>query len=227
MIPYSIKEEQISLAKIKQLVQGRELLKSRRMLQEGIEDKFTELEKQGVDNLKTLNSKLRDKEKLSNFSEQTGIDEEYLVQLKREANSFISKPVSLNTFPWVDKNLIDLLASKKIKNSKTFFEYAQKEGLKKLATNVGFSQDELIELFYMCDLVRIWGVGGVFARIVIETGITSVSNFIKADPVLAYREFIKTNEKLKLTKALFIDSDIVFCNRMAQELEIIDIENVM
>jgi len=212
--------------RVKHLIIDRELFPARRILQQGVDENFSIISNKGIGNLKQLNATLATNDKVKSFSKSSGIDVEYLVQLKREANSFLSKPVKLIAFPDVDISLVQALENLQIKQSKHYFEWVQQKGLLKIAQILKFDKDTLLELFCLCDLSRIWGVGPIFARLVYSVGIHSVQDFVKADPVLAYKSFMKANTKLQLTKALFIDSDIVFCNRMAKELSIVDYANL-
>jgi predicted flap endonuclease-1-like 5' DNA nuclease len=70
------------------------------------------------------------------------------------------------------------LKSKGIRNTKEFFEWVQVDDQRKeMAGKTGIPSHRLLELFSLCDLSRITGVGGTFARVIYESGIRSTVEF--------------------------------------------------
>ncbi len=226
-INYELDLSEFSIDKFKSQIESRGLHPSRRILFEGLSEKIQMLANIGIYNLSLLVKALKSKNSIQLISEQTGISNEYLIMLNREAKSYITKSVSLNKFPDVETVTINQLAKFGIKSSKSLFTKTVVLGISKAAKEWDISEDAVLELICMCDLVRIWGVGPVFARIVLETGITSVKQFIELDPILGYKQFIDTNKKGNYTKAIFIDSDIVYCHIMAKELTVLDFDTII
>jgi hypothetical protein len=81
--------------------------------------------------------------------------------------------------------------------------------------------DKLTELIQLCDLVRITGVGPVFARIIYDSNIHSVKQFLSLDMADLYARLIKTNEDKGLTRAKFSIKDIEYCIELGRDLPIV------
>jgi len=102
--------------------------------------------------------------------------------LKREAGSYVARPFPLSSFPGIPFEYVELLKSRGITSTKDFFEQVQTaQPQEQLARDTGIPLYRIEELFTLCDLSRITGVGGVFARVVYEAGIRSIEEFVNTD----------------------------------------------
>lgn len=212
---YSIHLEKISLEYFKSIIKNKTFTASRRILGQDIESRFKMFESLCFNNLGDLIKNLNSAEKVRNVSMQTGLSEEYLKILSREARSYNPKPVALNSFPGVNTSLIELLAAHKIKNSKHLFDLVHSESgiLKELEKSTSM-KDELDELISLSDLARLYGVGPVFAKMIYKAGVTSVDDFAG----YSAEDFIHIYENESGKKADFSISDIQFSIEMAKLL---------
>ena len=104
------------------------------------------------------------------------------VVLKREAGSYLVRPFPLSSFPGIPFEYTELLKSKGILSTKDFFEQVQTgDQQAELSANTGIPVYRLKELFSLCDLSRITGVGAIFARVLYEAGIRSTEEFASTD----------------------------------------------
>lgn len=182
MKQYSIDPSLISLEEFRELTANRRMLPSRVVLHEHMDERFGLLECSGIVNLGDLSRTLGSKSKIQSFAIQTALSEDYLVLLKREAGSYIAKPIPLSSFPGIPFEYIELLKSKGIKSTKDLFEQVQTEEQQaELAVNTGIPDYRLKELFSLSDLSRITGVGGIFARVLFEAGIRCTELFANTD----------------------------------------------
>lgn len=128
-------------------------------------------ERKEIQYVSQLRRSLSTPKKIASFSTESGISEEYLTILKREMNSLEQKPVLISSFPDIDSTLLLKLDESGIKNSKDYLER---------------NRSETEELFCLCDLVRINGVGPIAAKAFYEAGYQSVSEVAKADASVLY-----------------------------------------
>ena len=214
---YHIDPFKYPLHKLKQDLLGRELIPSRIPLRDGLEDKINILTDQGIHNLGDLIASVKNKKKIAELSARTGIDENYLNLLRREANSYLPNPVSLERFGVISGEVLEQLASEGIKNSRHVFEHIQKEeALDELVNRIGIDQKIMVELLALSDLVRAYGVGPAFAKLLYDTGIHSISDLKGYTP----QEVIDLYEDQSGKKADFSSSDIKFCLDLIQALDI-------
>jgi len=220
MKAFGIKLQNISLKKFQNLLKEKELSKSRRLVLEKIDKRFTILENEGINNLEELLDLLKSKSKIENFSRQSSIPVDYLTILKREAGGYQTKAVALQKFPGIEGAIIDKLKKVGIKQSKQFFEQAQSHAQRKLLSKITLVPEKvLLELFKMCDLARIWGVGPVFTRLLLAAEIDSVEQFINMDIPSMYEALMKLNKDKDLNAGHFSQKDLEACVEMSRELE--------
>lgn len=179
---YSIDTSLISLEEFRKLTANRRMLPSRVVLHEKMEERFDLLQHSGMDTLGDLLRILGSKSKINKFAIRTGLSEDYLVLLKREAGSYVAKPFPLSSFPGIPFEYLELLKSKGVISTKNLFEQVHDDKQQvELAANTGIPAYRLKELFTLCDLSRITGVGGIFARVLYEAGIRSSKDFANSD----------------------------------------------
>lgn len=214
---YQIKLEKYSLQKFKKNLESREMIPSRTILKSEIDQRFAMLANADISNLKELIDRLKTKQKIEQFSDDTGLSTEYLTILKREANSYLPSPVRLDKFPGVEARYVNRLEAEGIKNSRQLFNRAKaREDRNQLAQRTEIPLDKLNELVCLSDLVRAYGVGPVFARLIHDVGIKTINEFVSYTAA----EIIEIYEKKEQKKADFGVNEIQFSLELAQELDI-------
>jgi len=193
---YNLDLSNLFLEYYKELLKSQNLLPGRRMLWQNIDRNFEIIGKQGITNIAQLKKQLATPKKITDFAAVTGISEEYLSILKREIGSLEQKPVPIASFPDLDVMMISDLHSRGIKTSKDYLE----SGL----SGTG-------ELFCLCDLVRINGVGAVAAKAFYEAGYRSVAEVASADAAAMLQRVSEVNETKHYYKAKLGEKDMQFC----------------
>jgi nucleotidyltransferase/DNA polymerase involved in DNA repair len=212
---YYINLEKYSLKQLKKSLQKRDMIPSRVILKEKIEERFGILTAQGIKNTKALIDALKTKKKIEIFSKKTGLPVDYLTILKREASSYLPNPIRLDKFPGVNSEDITSLEAAGIKNTKQLYNKVQTcEGKKKLLKQTGIPEKRLDNLISLSDLARLYGVGPVFAKLIFDVGIVSAKDFARHTA----EEFIAIYEKKTKKKADFGVNDVNFSIEMAKEL---------
>ena len=222
---YFIDAEKFSMDKFKNILLTKEILPGRVVLKEALDERFELFKSKKIDTLSDLLETLKTKSKIEKFSKDTGLSVEYLTILRREANSYISVPVSLIDLPFVETDIINILEAKGIRDSKQLFDMAAKRSdRRKIAEKFELPMNKLLELVRLCDLVRITGVGPVFARIIYDAGIYTVNDFMSFDSIDLFERLKTTNDMNGLTKTKFTLKDIEYCINLGRDLPIM-IEN--
>ncbi len=194
-MPYNLDLSAITVREYKEMLKAQNLLPGRRMLREGIDHIFDLIEKQGIGHIAQLRKQLSAPKRLASFAAATGISEEYLVLLKREMGSLEQKPVPIAGFPGMDAVVIANLKRRGITTSKDYYEG-------------GPVADEL---FCLCDLVRINGVGTAAAKAFCEAGYRSVADIACADAGDMLERVSKVNEEKQYYEARLGVKDMQFC----------------
>jgi hypothetical protein len=182
MISYTIDPALISLDEFRELTEEKEMLPGRLMLQERMDECFTALKASGIRHLGDLFGRLSTRIKVQEFSRQSGLSMDYLVLLKREAGSYLAKPFPLSDIPGIPFEYLELLKSRGLKNTRDLFEQVPAEEQQaELSSKTGIPVYRLKEMYSLCDLSRITGVGGIFARVLYEAGIRSPEEYASTE----------------------------------------------
>jgi len=214
---YTLDPDLIGLDRFMQLTRNRRMLPSRLELHKQMDECFASLRMSGISSLGDLIRALGSKSKREAFSTQTGLAVEYLVLLKREAGSYLARPFPLSTFPGIPYEYAEVLKSRGLANTRDFFEKVQMPEQKaQVSKETGIPVARLKELHALCDLSRITGVGGVFARVVYEAGIRSTREFAISDAPEHYRLYMAIIEKYKYAAGHFSEGDIRYCIEYAR-----------
>lgn len=212
---YYIDFEKYTLDQLKFSISNREMIPSRVILKEKMDERFSILKNFEIGNIKELESRLKSKDKISIFSQESGLSVEYLTILKREVSSYHPNPIPLAKLPNVNKKALATLEKQGIKNSKQLFMKTRVSGTAdKLSKETGVDLTALEKLISLADLVRLYGVGPVFADLIYNVGVTSVQDFV----TYSGEEMVNLYEENTGKKADFSSADIEFSLELAKEL---------
>ncbi len=179
---YSIDAQKISLDDLRKRLEETDLVPSRAMLLEGIAEKFTALQEQGMVTLADLRKELKNPKRLEAVSKATGIDTEYLTLLRREIESYFPKPNALKEFDWLPQEEIARFEANGIKDVAALYEAASNAASKAdLVKTTGVNLEVLEALVRLADLTRVQWVSPTTARMLVEVSCDSVSRLAQAD----------------------------------------------
>ena len=214
---YSLDPHQIGLERFLELTRNRRMLPSRVELHQEMDTRFMLLQNAGLSTLGDLINRLASPSKREAFSSGTGLPLDYLVLLKREAGSYLARPFRLSDFPGIPYEFTEVLKSRGLVNTRDFFEQVQTgEQKARVSGETGIPVPRLKELHALCDLSRITGVGGVFARVVYEAGIRSSREFAETRAPKHYRLYLAIIEKYSYAAGHFSEEDIRYCIEYAK-----------
>jgi predicted flap endonuclease-1-like 5' DNA nuclease len=209
----------VPLAQFKQRLGKQDLLPSRQILQEELNGRFETLVGMGIGDMQALYEALKTKKRMSQFAQESGLPLDYLTILRREVNSYRPKPVNLKAFPGVGEDCAAELAEAGIKNSYHLFSQMRTaEQQKMLADQTGIAPETLRELLALSDLVRINGVGPVFARMLYDLDVKGAANLAAAQAAPLFSALMALNQEKSYTKASFTEKDVAYCIEVAQML---------
>ena len=202
----------ISLERLYELTGSKKMIPSRVVLQERIHERFQALESHGIENMEQLIRSLGNKEKIGEVASSTGIPEHYLVLLKREAGSYLARPFPLSDLPGIPFEFTEVLKSRGIRNTRDFFESVQTaQQRKEVSAMTGIPESRIIEIFSLCDLTRITGVGWLYSKIIYDSGIRSTREFAETDALAHIHAYRETIEKYGYQAEILGEDDMQYC----------------
>lgn len=180
---YSIDLERISCARYAEILKHQNLLPGRRVLLEDLDEKIAKIKDLGIQNLHQLKEDLATPNKLTAFSQKTGISSDYLTILRREMGSLEQKPVPLADFPGISPGILSRLSESGIKTSKDLLDHywADSKFIEGFEGNAADSEG-IARLLCLSDLVRINGVGFAAATTLLEAGYKRIADVAAAEP---------------------------------------------
>lgn len=189
----------ISLKEFKDELKTGRLLPSRKPLLDGIDTKFSILEKIGIADTASLKLAMSGGQKIKQLVQKTGISENYFKLLKREVGNLLPTPIDFSNIPNISENIVKKLKSQIIITTEDLFPAIKdSRSREKFEKKSGLSREEVLWLTQVVDVSRIKWVGPKLARLIVDTKYNTVEKLAKADPVDVLNAF---NEAKKTHKA--------------------------
>ena len=218
---YYIDLKNISIDKYAEILKAADLLPSRMILKNNIDDTFNIIKNQKVQNVDELQKALKNKNKLQDFSKLSGIQEDYLKILIREVNSYHQKPNRIKDFPEISEEVVLKLEKLGIKNTLQIFDKVlTQKNRNKISSQSGISEHEVLKLTKLTDLSRIRWVNHTFAFVLLEAGYDTVEKVANADYKELYEKVKKLNEERNLYKGHIGLHDMKLCVEAAQDVSL-------
>jgi hypothetical protein len=213
---YSIDLSRISIDRYMKKLKNKNLIPSRMILKDKIEQRFSVFKKNGTKTAYDLYSALKNSKRFNELSGKKELPEDYLKILLTELKSIQAKPIKLTEFEWISAELIKKLSEAGIKNTKQLYEHALKNTAE---LTCKANKNELQELVKQCDLTRIQWVNSTFAHVLYEAGYDNVNKVASADHETLYRKITEINKDNRYYKGKIGLNDIKICIEAAGEVE--------
>jgi nucleotidyltransferase/DNA polymerase involved in DNA repair len=217
---YSIALERISLDEFEHILTTTELTPGRRMLLDGLHANLQCLQQRGTAHLAALQQLLRNKKQYPQLSLELGISQDYLVVLNREVNSYVAKPSPLATLEVFAVDELARLVEAGVKTSKDLYERGLTPSARaELARQTGVTPEQLTRALQLADLLRINGVGPVYARILHEMGITNPAAYAQADSAVILERYNHLNAEKGNPWPRLSLKDVDYCKRFCRYMD--------
>ena len=199
---YYIDADKVNLEDLLTRITETDLVPSRVLLLENINENFNKLKTNGILTLAEFRKSVKNSKKIAPLANKTNISEEYLTLLRREVEGYFPKAFPLDSFFWLDKNKIAKLVNEGYKN--TFLLYEALSSINKrneLIKSIGLDKDFVDEIFSLVDLTRIQWVNPITARIIYSAGYKSAKSVAQANTNNLHEAMEKVNKEGKYFNA--------------------------
>ena len=218
-IGYYVDLKTISTGEYKETLKSADLLPSRMILRENIDEIFKIFKDQKIENVDELQKTLKSKKKLQDFSRRSGIQEDYLKILLREINSCRRKPNRTKDFPAVSEQAALTLEDLGLKNTLQLFDrILTRQHRAELASQTGITEGEIARLAKLTDLSRIRWVNHTFAYVLLEAGYDTAAKVAEADYQELYEKVKELNEAQEIYKGQIGLHDMKLCVEAAKDV---------
>lgn len=195
-MPYYIDASKVKLQDLLSRIAESDLVPSRSMLLEDIEENFSKLKTAGVLTLADFRKSVKNPKKIGVLAQKASIATEYLVLLRREVEGYFPKAFPLSAFDWLDKGQIAKLENKGYKNTASLYEALELPSKRKeLIESTGLEQDFIDEMLALTGLTRIQWVNPTFAKILVDAGYTHAKSIAEANAEDLHGAIVMINDK--------------------------------
>ena len=216
---YYIDLKALHLDEYKEILRAADLLPSRMILKENIDEVFSILKVHKIETVDDIQSTLKNKKRLQDFSKATGLPEDYLKILVREVNSYRQKPNQIKDFPHISEDGIMELEKLGLKNTLQLFDKVlTPQSREELSRRTGIDTDEIMRLTRLTDLTRIRWVNHTFAYVLLQAGYDSAERVAEADPAVLHEKVNKLNEEKGFYKGHIGLHDMKLCVEAAKDV---------
>ncbi len=218
---YYIDLSKITLNQFKESLITSDLIPSRRPLLNNIDYQFSLLTNAGIQSIKELLIKCKNKQATFNYSEETQVDIDYLTLLLREIKSYQKTPPKLKDFSCLSQTSIQKLEQQGIKTAVQLYDKVlTPQDRFTLSESVQVNEDELRLITQLCDLTRIKWVNSTFAFVLYTCGYKTTEAVAKADYTKLYEDILSQNKEKQLYKGNIGLNDVKLCVEEAKKLTI-------
>lgn len=195
-MPYHINADHIRLEELQRRIEASDLVPSRSSLLNELNKKMNQIKKQGISTLTELRIAIKTPKRIDSLAQDTGIDKDFFVLLRREIESYFPKPFSLTSFDWLPQDEIKELAKEGIENTAQFYVYFQEKNKKEdFKASSQMNEEVYNQLMCLCDLTRIQWTSPLAARMLFDAGYHSVRMVALSDPEILFNALTKINKR--------------------------------
>lgn len=213
---YSMDLSRFSLRRFEAVLTTAELIPSRLPLLDHIRSVVPCLEAMGIEDLAALRRLLADKTSYGELGKQLHVDRDYVTLLNREVNSYRTKPMPLARLDCLSADELEALAAVGIRSTKTLYERcAGKDDRTDLAAQTGVDLERLTEALRLSNLVRINGVGPVFAHFLSDLGVNGPEDVIRISTEELVRRY-EASVAGRPKQPRILAEDIEYCKKFSE-----------
>lgn len=219
---YSIDLAQIALDEFEELLRNTNLTPGRRILLTDLSGVMSRLKQAGITDMAGLQKLLKNKKQYPALAAQFQVDTDYLTVLNREANSYAAKSVPLNKWDVFSASELAQLAAAGIKTSQDLYETCLTPSTRQaLAECLHLPPGKLRAALELSDLVRINGVGPVYAQILREIGIHRIGDYMNTPSDEILTRYLNLAAEKGYPKISLKDVEYCkrFCRKLTSEIE--------
>jgi hypothetical protein len=178
-MPYYIDAAKVTLDALLSRIKETDLVPSRAVLRDEIDDHFNKLKINGILTLSELRKAVKNPKSIDTLAAKTGIGVEYLTLLRREVEGYFPKASPLSDFTWLDQCALTALSAKGYKDAASLYNAVEASGKEKIfgVGNSAFSA----ELSSLVSLTRIQWVSPLTAKMLFDAGYKTVKSVASAD----------------------------------------------
>jgi len=217
---YYIDLKKISVTAFKEILRTSDLIPSWMVLKDNIDKNFDTISSHNIHNLEELKAAIKNKGKVLEFSNMSGLPENYLAVLRRVVNGYHPKPNRIKDFRGIPPDVVEKLEKLGIKNTRKLYpEVVTKSQRKAFSKISNVSPKEIMKLTRLADLSRIRWVGHTFAYVLLEAGYDSAEKVANADYQELYHTIMRLNREREIYKGNIGVNDMKLCVEAAAILD--------
>ncbi len=179
---YHLKDHELPLADVQRRIEETDLVPSRAALLNEIQSNFQRLSKTGINTLADLRKQIKNARQVPSFAKKAGIEEAYLILLRREIESYFPKPFPIRAFDWLPQRECRALDEAGCRNSQKIYDaLCSWERRKQLSEDWNMDRSFLETLYCLVNLTRVQWISPLAARMMVSAGYDSPQKIANAE----------------------------------------------
>lgn len=217
---FAVDLHQMSLPELAQRLRSSELLPGRRVLLEQLEPVMTALQAAGLQTAGDVLECVQQRIGLEQLASRIGVDANYMRVLARQISSYLPVPVPLARLEFfTDDELQQLLQHDYVSTQDLYERLDSPERRAAEAERLQLDPQRLQTALQLADLLRINGVGPLYARLLLQMGIRSVSDYRQREPEQLLADYRQLVSQHPGPVARLGRRDVSHCQYFAQLLD--------
>ncbi len=175
---YHMDDGKVTLDALLLRIKDTDLVPSRALLLDGIDENFSKLKERGIQTVSELRKAVKTPKSIDAIAAKTGIGIEYLTLLRREVEGYFPKTFPLTDFNWIDPRALTALSAKGYKDAASLYNALEASGKAQVFGTEDAFSDELSSLV---SLTSIQWVSPLTAKMLYDAGYNTVRSVAAAD----------------------------------------------
>lgn len=196
-----------TLTELAERLRSTDLVPSQQPLLERTDERLEQLAHAGITSVENIREQLKYKKSVPSLAARTGVDEDYLILLRRAVRGFFPKPQPLRAFDWIAPEAIAALATVGINNSEQL-RAACVTGHAEVAERSRTPAAAISELAELSGLVRVQWINPSLARTLLAAGYRTPAAVAGADPACLIRAVAHANKDRQFFNATIGERDM-------------------
>lgn len=209
---FSVDLHKISLPQLAERLGSTRLLPGRRLVLEPLARVVAGLQAEGLQSAGDVLPYLRQRQQLEALAARLQVDVNYMRVLARQISAFQAQPVPLARLEWFRVDELQRLIQHGYVNTRDLYEgLAAADRRQAEAERLQLDPHRLEMGLRLADLLRINGVGPLYARLLLEMGILSVADYRQRDVESLLADYHEANKRHPGPSARLGRRDIEYC----------------
>lgn len=217
---FAVDLHKMSLPELAERLRSTELLPGRRLLLEPLDRVIAALQAAGLQSAGDVLQCVQQRRSLEDLAQRIGVDINYMRVLARQISSYLPVPVPLARLEFFNDDELQRLLQHGYATTRDLYERLTEPAHRAAeAERLQLDPQRLETGLQLADLLRINGVGPLYARLLLHMGVRSVSDYRQREPERLLTDYRQLVSQHAGPVARLGRRDVAYCQYFSQLLD--------